>query len=599
LAEDLLNEQYDFGRKTGNLSFCARSLALFAAEIRDWDIGAARKWAKELVEVEPYDPRPWNLLVNVLDPHRAWRSAWAVVDRFPLDGYVRSGLAEVLKKQARFAEAEEVYRQAVEDFPRNVVMRGGLADVLKRQDRLGEAEEVYRQTVKGFPRNPFVRNGLADVLKRQDRLGEAEEVYERAVGDFPDNPVCRNGLARVLALQAIATESVDSARLARARELYLAVANDPAFDRHNRCVALNGWAWVCERIGNLDEAEKFYRDVLRVDHHDSYAAHGLQRIARRRAGTSETDHFEAPSPVEEEMEESLPPRAWDETLPEDDARTADDTFAAGTAAVRAFQWHPTGYHLRLARAAFFRRAADRQENLPPRPGRFSPNTLRDAARKMLTEVLALRATDPRALAALASLDFQEGRKTGVFGQVLAQGMAEVLAVAANVARREAKRDDAKLTDAKALQSVLDAASGLRSLGPAGRPLADIAEGLGYLALQDGTARLVGAADAFEHLHLWIRPRAIQAEALAALETRAPTAGSPLTRVLDWSGRVATHFLERAGVDLRADSPVSPDAADRIDRRSAELVPLLEQASLDYAKDLSPRIEELFEAAEEG
>jgi tetratricopeptide (TPR) repeat protein len=154
----------------------------------------------------------------------------------------RSGLGEVLKDAGRLAEAESVYREAVQRFPNDAFARNGLGEVLKAAGKLAEAESAYRETVQRFPNDVVARNSLGDALKAAGELAEAESVYRETVQRFPNDVVARNGLGEVL-----------------------------------------------KAAGKLAEAESVYRDTVQRFPRDQYATKGLQSVDRLRRATGEVD----------------------------------------------------------------------------------------------------------------------------------------------------------------------------------------------------------------------------------------------------------------------------------------------------------------------
>ena len=376
-AEALLGKQRDHALRTGNKSFVVKSLHRFATAIRDWDIRQAEQWTRERVRWEPNDARGWNLLVDVIkrdDPARCWQLAWATIDRFPFATYSRNELAEVLKAQGRLSEAEEVYRQAVKDFPDDVVACTGLAEVLKAQGRLSEAEEVYRQAVKDFPDDVVACTGLAEVLKAQGRLSEAEEVYRQAVEDFPENAYVRNGLAYLRTMQASRGLVDQSAAFQEAVASYRAVSNAVRADMGSKAVALCGWGWIERRLGHLAEAEKLYEQARRLRPQSTYALEGLNRVRRELAAggaeDSSMDDISTEFLAASDTASAVQGQTWQQTLDEEAFKTGSgiQTVQESTSTTPVLsalpRWNAAGYHLRLARAAFLRRSAKRQINLP-------------------------------------------------------------------------------------------------------------------------------------------------------------------------------------------------------------------------------------------
>jgi len=178
-AEELLEAQQQYAEATGDTYNVVRTASNFAGRVRKQRPGLALKWAELARHFEPWDSYAWTTNVSALSTlgrqREAVNLALQAVERFPENVVARNGLAEVLKAEERFDEAESVYRDTVERFPEDVVARTGLAEVLKAEERFDEAESVYRDTIERFPDDVFARNGLASILKAVGR-------YEEAVG---------------------------------------------------------------------------------------------------------------------------------------------------------------------------------------------------------------------------------------------------------------------------------------------------------------------------------------------------------------------------------------------------------------------------------
>ena len=86
-------------------------------------------------------------------------------------------LGEVLRRQNRLLEAEQVFRKAAEDYPARASRAlFDLGVLLFHQERFNEAEEVYRQVVAGGDVElvPLALTNLADVQRSLAHLDEAE-----------------------------------------------------------------------------------------------------------------------------------------------------------------------------------------------------------------------------------------------------------------------------------------------------------------------------------------------------------------------------------------------------------------------------------------
>ena len=139
-------------------------------------------------------------------------------------------LAEVARRQGRFAEAVPLYRQAAaaQRLRKGLVVRdlhAGLADCLARLGQLPEAEQEFRAEIAAIPYSREGRTGLAILYRSQGRDAEARGVLEGVVTANP-----RAGaeeywtLVRALATLGDAAAARDWAGRGRAR-----FPSDPRF----------------------------------------------------------------------------------------------------------------------------------------------------------------------------------------------------------------------------------------------------------------------------------------------------------------------------------------------------------------------------------
>jgi tetratricopeptide (TPR) repeat protein len=569
-AEALLEKQRDYALRTGNRSFLVKSLHRFATGIRDWNIRQAEQWTREQVRWEPNDARVWTLLVDVIkrdDPTRCWQLAWATTDRFPFDAYSRTGLAGVLKAQGRLSEAEEVYRQAVEDFPDNVVARTGWAEVLKAQGRLSEAEEVYRQAVENFPESAYALSGLAYVRSMQGSRGLVDQ----------------------------------SAAFQEAVALYRAVSNAVRADMGSKVIALCGWGWIEWRLGHLAEAENLYEQARRLQPQSTYALEGLNGVRRALAAGGGEDSSMDDTPPEflaaSDTPFAVPGQTWQQTLDEDafkagsGIQAVQESTSTTTVLPTLPRWNATGYHLRMARAAFLRRSAKRQTNLPIERRAIDPGRLRDGARKLLNEVLALRASDARAHAEIAALALDEGvEPPAPTGDAVA-----LLAVAAQAVRIKAQRGGYKLKEAAQKEAVLRPVMQLRGVHPSAAPLAFLQEGLAYFAVQDGAERLDLAARAFTRVRNYARPG--EAEAQEAILEAKRKGVAPAFSPRAWcSHMVAKEILEPARIDPAGRSPLFRKDAENLDSRIKAIPSRISDIEFAFARQIAAPVEDLLDLA---
>ena len=251
-AERLLAAQRGYFERSGDSYGVVRSASAFSAAVRQSQPAQALLWARLAKEVEPWNSYGWTnegqSLLAMNDRPGALEVYRETKARFPNDVFARNGLAEVLKAQNRFADAEVEYRETKARFPDNVVARNGLAGVLKAQHRFADAEAEYRETKARFPNNVVARTGLAEVLRAQHRFADAEVEYRETKARFPDNIFACNGLAEVLKAQGQLADAEAEYREAKARF-------------PDNVVACNGLAEVLKAQGQIADAEAEYLEA--------------------------------------------------------------------------------------------------------------------------------------------------------------------------------------------------------------------------------------------------------------------------------------------------------------------------------------------------
>lgn len=137
---------------------------------------------------------------------------------------------------------------------------------------------------------------------------------------------------------------------------------------------------------------------------------------------------------------------------------------------------------------------------------WSPTRLRKRAQRLLEFRLAEHPHDTRAIAELGLLladtkQLDEARARLAAEAGLRKGDPRLWSSLARAVREGARAHDTRLDEAT-VEQVLAAPEHLRHLDRIYGPLAYLQEGRAYLALTDGTARLEGAARAFEGLRRW-------------------------------------------------------------------------------------------------
>jgi tetratricopeptide (TPR) repeat protein len=93
-------------------------------------------------------------------------------------------LAQVLQRQNKTAEAEEIVARLRQDRPGNPSLDALHADLLRSTERLEEALELYLSCAAGGPTQQTCRESLVEVLVELGRPGEAGELMLSWLGDM-------------------------------------------------------------------------------------------------------------------------------------------------------------------------------------------------------------------------------------------------------------------------------------------------------------------------------------------------------------------------------------------------------------------------------
>ncbi|WP_454282317.1 tetratricopeptide repeat protein [Roseovarius sp. MBR-79] len=217
------------------------------AELR-W-LDAAQHYAKAARLVPEFDnifkAREYAWRAGQLDTaHRHGADLLALARNEGTQEQIATALNEhalTLDAQGRYAEAEALYREALEidratigeGYPYDAILLNNLAGVVRAQGRLEEAESLYREALEidratvGEGHRDFASglNNLAGVVRLQDRYEEAERLLRKAL-------------------------KIDRATLG---------------DRHPEyAIHLNNLANVVRALGRFEQAETLYREALEI-----------------------------------------------------------------------------------------------------------------------------------------------------------------------------------------------------------------------------------------------------------------------------------------------------------------------------------------------
>jgi tetratricopeptide (TPR) repeat protein len=244
----------------------------------------ALNWIDAAFVGDPSDIRTWPQL-GPLTPH-----ALAVVQHADSaeitapTGRLMNQLGLLFNTQARYAEAEPLYRRALEileknfglDHPDAAIRLNNLAGLLQDTNRHADAESLYRRALeileKSFgPNHPDVARGLnnlAQLLTSTNRYAEAEALYRRALAiDEKSLGLAHADLEiRLSNLAVLLTETNQYAEAEPLMRRALAIAEDSFGPDHPEVATdLNNLAGLLRATNQHTEAESLYRRALTID----------------------------------------------------------------------------------------------------------------------------------------------------------------------------------------------------------------------------------------------------------------------------------------------------------------------------------------------
>lgn len=207
---------------------------------------------RRAAELAPADPvlqrRSGEIFERAGDPEAARKSfAAAVRDQAPprnseeamSRGMAFARLANLERSAGRTAEAEKLYRQALEILPA-LELRLNLADLLLARGAFAEAAQYFAAARAQDQENVEARSGEASALILAGRFGEARKALEAGVADLPRAGELRHLLARLLATAPEAADRQADQALALALEVVQAKGTSQHAETLAMALAENG-----------------------------------------------------------------------------------------------------------------------------------------------------------------------------------------------------------------------------------------------------------------------------------------------------------------------------------------------------------------------
>jgi tetratricopeptide (TPR) repeat protein len=162
--------------------------------------------------------------------------------------------------------AERLCRQALDAFPRDANLLCLLGASMLKQDRAKEAEHTLSRAVRMYPGFARAHETLADALVMQGKLNEGLDALDRAAELEPGNASVRFKRGKVL--DGLGRDDEASKQFEESFKL------TPQREELVRGLRL-------QRMGNVKEAERIYREVLLRDPQNVDALRLLAGVAMR------------------------------------------------------------------------------------------------------------------------------------------------------------------------------------------------------------------------------------------------------------------------------------------------------------------------------
>ncbi|HWF88987.1 MAG TPA: tetratricopeptide repeat protein [Pyrinomonadaceae bacterium] len=253
-VEYLVDELVVYQQSNSESQHTAKSLCDLAMDAKALGIDSLHLVLSErAINIAPGDHWSWTQYGNaLLDMSRLQeaRRAFEQAEAFGGTAVAKTGHAEVLKAQGKFADALCMFDEIIKQHPNDDVAKNGRAEVLKAQGKFDEAFNAFSEVLKQHPDNLFAKTGQAEVLKAQGQFATALSAFDDVIRQHPENVVAKNGRAQVLKTQG---------QFAAA----LSAFDDVIRQHPEDVIAKTGRAEVLKAQGQFAAALSAFDDVIR------------------------------------------------------------------------------------------------------------------------------------------------------------------------------------------------------------------------------------------------------------------------------------------------------------------------------------------------
>lgn len=161
-------------------------------------------------------------------------------------------MVEMLLARKRYAEAEEMLRQALAEDPQDAYALSLLAITLSEQRRFGDAVQSAQRAIGLAPDDPFCHYAMASVLEDLEKYDDALKAIETAIRLEPNRPSYYARLSSIYLSKRDWKKALQAAEAGRALE-----------PENIACANLQAIALT--KLGRKDEAARAIGDALSED----------------------------------------------------------------------------------------------------------------------------------------------------------------------------------------------------------------------------------------------------------------------------------------------------------------------------------------------
>ena len=183
------------------------------------------------------------------------------------EAFIKKG--DALVKEEKWAEAEALFRKAINLDPNNARLHVSLGYLLIKQKKYTEAEAEYRKAISLNPNYALAHNNLGNELRRQGKYTEAEAALRKAISLNPNYALAYTNLGYLFIKQQKYTEA--EAILRKAINL------DP-----NNALAYNNLALALVNQQKYTEAEAGFRKAVSLDPSNKGYQANLEKLLKEK-----------------------------------------------------------------------------------------------------------------------------------------------------------------------------------------------------------------------------------------------------------------------------------------------------------------------------